>query len=343
MSELLRSWVTNRTLSDLLSATLALTVIYLLVRTVRTSLGRHIVDLDARYRARKFAAFAGYVAAILVLALIFSDRVGSVSVAFGVAGAGIAFALQEVIASVAGWIAVASGGFYSPGDRVQLGGIRGDVIDISILRTTLMEVGQWVNGDLYNGRIVRIANSAVFKDPVFNYSADFPFVWDEIRLPVRYGSDWKYCRELLRRIVDEVVGGYAVRSRDAWKSVVVKYRIEDAPVDPMITLSADENWIDFTIRYIVDYRQRRITKDELFTRILEEVDKSQGRVRIATASFEVLSTPPLQVKVHQPFAAGRRVATGNVIVLKQVFLSPPWRRLGQGGDAEPNKTNVTLP
>jgi hypothetical protein len=47
-----------------------------------------------------------------------------------------------------------------------------------------MECGQWVNSDLYNGRIVRIANSFVFKEPVFNYSADFPFLWDEVTVPV---------------------------------------------------------------------------------------------------------------------------------------------------------------
>jgi small-conductance mechanosensitive channel len=104
-------------------------------------------------------------------------------VAIGVAGAGIAFALQEVIGSVAGWIAISFGGFYRPGDRVQVGGIKGDVIDIGILRTTLMELGEWVNSDLYSGRIVRVANSFVFKQPVFNYSGDFPFLWDELRLP----------------------------------------------------------------------------------------------------------------------------------------------------------------
>lgn len=282
----------------MVTAAAALAFIYLLVHLARRSLGRYVAESEMRYRARKFVGFLGYLAAALVLATIFSDRLGNLGVAFGVAGAGIAFALQEVIASIAGWVAVASGGFYSSGDRIQLGGIRGDVIDIGILRTTLMELGQWVNGDLYNGRIVRIANSMVFKEPVFNYSADFPFVWDEIKLPVRYGSDWPYCRAMLRRIVDDVVGDYAAKSQTAWKGVVMKYRIEAAPVEPMITLSADENWIDFTIRYIVDYRKRRLTKDALFTRILEEVDKSEGRVRIATASFEVLSTPTLQVKVH---------------------------------------------
>jgi small-conductance mechanosensitive channel len=110
--------------------------------------------------------------------VIYGGRLGGLTVTLGVAGAGIAFALQEVIASFAGWFAIALSGFFRTGDRVQLGGIRGDVIDIGVLRTTLMELGEWVSGDLYSGRVVRIANSFVFKEPVFNYSADFPFLWD---------------------------------------------------------------------------------------------------------------------------------------------------------------------
>jgi hypothetical protein len=86
---------------------------------------------------------------------------------------------------VAGWIAVSLGGFYKVGDRVELGGIRGDVVDIGFLRTTLFEVGEWVDGDLYNGRVVRVANSFIFKEPVVNYSGDFPFLWDELHVPVK--------------------------------------------------------------------------------------------------------------------------------------------------------------
>jgi small-conductance mechanosensitive channel len=98
--------------------------------------------------------------------------IGGLTVAFGVAGAGIAFALQEVIVSVAGWMAILFSNFYRVGDHVLLGGTTGDVIDIGILRLTLMECGQWVGGDQYTGRIVRISNSHIFKDAVFNYSAD---------------------------------------------------------------------------------------------------------------------------------------------------------------------------
>jgi small-conductance mechanosensitive channel len=303
MQQLIQKWLFDPTVGKLVSAVLGLIIVYGLVRFLQRLVSRYVQGNETRYRARKFVSFFGYFAAFLLLAGIFSSRLSQLTVAFGVAGAGVAFALQEVIASVAGWIAIAFGGFYRPGDRVQLGGIRGDVIDIGVLRTTLMECGQWVNADLYNGRIVRIANSFVLKEPVFNYSADFPFLWDEITIPVRYGSQWEYARAAFGRVVDEVCRDYAQQSQQSWSLAVRKYQLEEVSIDPMITLSATDNWIEFTARYIVDYRRRRVVRDRLFTRILEEVDKSQDRIRMASATFEITNLPRLDVDV--PGGKGR--------------------------------------
>lgn len=300
MPEFVNEWLFNPTVGKMVSAAIGITIVFAIVRFAQRSLSKHIGDVDTRYRARKFVSFVGYAAAFVVLTTVYSDRLGGFTVAFGVAGAGIAFALQEVIASVAGWVAVSIGNFYAPGDRVQLGGIKGDVIDVSILRTTLMEVGEWVAGDLYTGRIVRVANSFVFKEPVFNYSGDFPFLWDEITLPVRYGSDWVLARTMLRRIVDEVLVGYAEEVRDSWATMVRQYRVEDANVEPMITLRATDNWIEFTVRYVVDYRKRRWMKDHLFTRILEEIDKSENQIRLASATFELVPGSVLDVNLSNP-------------------------------------------
>jgi len=296
MEAFAQKWLYDPTVGKLIAAAFGLLIIYFAVRLLSRSASRYIQEADTRYRTRKFITFLGYAAAIFLLAGVFSDRFGQLSVALGVAGAGIAFALQEVIASVAGWVAISFGGFYQPGDRVQLGGIKGDVIDIGVLRTTLMECGQWVNGDLYNGRIVRITNSFVFKEPVFNYSADFPFLWDEITLPVRYGSDWEFARETFRKVVDEVCKDFAEQSRQSWKEAVLKYQLEEARIEPMITLAANDNWIEFTARYIVDYRTRRAVKDRLFSRILAEVDKSENRIRLASATFEITNLPRLDVQ-----------------------------------------------
>jgi small-conductance mechanosensitive channel len=296
MQEQLQRWLFDPTVGKIIGTLVGLAIVYTLSRVAQRSVNRFVVDAAARYRGRKFVSFLGYVIAVILVATIFSSRLGGLTVAFGVAGAGVAFALQEVIASAAGWVAVSFGNFYSPGDRIQLGGIRGDVIDIGILRTTLMEIGEWVHADLYNGRIVRIANSFVFKEPVFNYSGDFPFLWDEIKLPVRYGSDWEYTRQALTQVVDEICADYATKSLEAWKQAVNRYRLEDARIHPMITLAATDNWIEFTVRYIVDYRERRVVRDRLFTRILEEVDKSNNRIRLASATFELSNLPRLDIQ-----------------------------------------------
>ncbi len=297
MEETLTKILFNPAIGKLLAAVVAVILVIAISRFVQSAVGKRIANTNSRYRVRKFITFTGYILAALAVATVYSDRMGGFTVAFGVAGAGVAFALQEVIASVAGWVAVSFGGFYSPGDRVQLGGIKGDVIDVSILRTTLMEVGEWVAGDLYTGRIVKVANSFVFKAPVFNYSGDFPFLWDEITLPVKYGSDWKLARQMLRQIVDEALVEYAKQVEDSWHQLVRKYRVEEANVEPMITLRATDNWIEFTVRYVVDYRKRRTMKHRLFTRILEEVDKSEDKIRLASATFELVPDSSLNVKL----------------------------------------------
>jgi small-conductance mechanosensitive channel len=299
MERLVKEWLLDPTVGKLIAAVVGLVVVIAVVRLFQRSLTRYVKDSDTRYRLRKFVTIIGYLAGILILAIIFSDRLGRLTVAFGVAGAGIAFALQEVIASIAGWVAVALGRFYRTGDRIQLGGIKGDVIDIGLLRTTLMECGDWVKGDLYNGRIVRVANSFVFKEPVFNYSADFPFLWDEIVVPVKYGSDRRMAKEIFYHVLNEVVGEYAVYAQNAWKEIVKKYMIEAAKVEPSVTLMANENWMEFNLRYVVDYKERRAKKDAIFDRVIEEFDKTNGRVTLASVSMDIglVSTAPFGVRI----------------------------------------------
>ncbi|TSA28866.1 MAG: mechanosensitive ion channel family protein [Bacteroidetes bacterium] len=295
MEEQIKEFLYNPTVGRLVAIFLGVFIIWIVITLTQRKLLRKIKDTDNRYRTRKILTFAGYFLTLVLITVVFFDKLGGFTVALGVAGAGIAFALQEVIASFAGWMAIMFGGFYKTGDRVQLGGIKGDVIDIGVIRTTLMETGQWVNGDLYNGRIVRIANSFVFKEPVFNYSADFPFLWDEIKIPIQYGSDYQAVREILNRAAYDLVGDYIGIAQETWKQMVNKYMIEDASTEPMVTLVATDNWVEFTLRYTVDLKKRRTTKDNLYLRILEEVDKTGGKVKFASATFQLVEGSELNV------------------------------------------------
>lgn len=274
---------------------IGLVIIYILVKITKRPFNKYISNNELRYRTKKAITFIGYVLGFLLIGAVLSDKIGSFMVVFGVASAGIAFALQEVIISFAGWLAISFGNFFNVGDRIRLGNVKGDVIDIGLIRTTVMEIGDWVQADQYNGKIVRIANNFVFKEPVYNYSGDFPFLWDEINVPIKYGSDYELARELLYRTVTEVIGDYVPQAREKWRHLVKKYMIENASVEPMVIMEANDNWVTFTVRYVVDYKLRRTTRDKLFAKILNEIGRTDGRVKVASATLELVGVPDIKV------------------------------------------------
>lgn len=295
----MEQYLFNPVVGKLVATGVGLAIVWVIIKLIQRNFLAKISNNDNRYRANKFSNFLGVFLTIVMLTIVYSDKLAGLTVALGVAGAGIAFALQEVIASFAGWLAIMFGGFYKSGDRVQLGGIKGDVMDIGVLRTTIMETGQWVDGDLYNGRIVLIANSYVFKEPVFNYSGEFPFLWDEIKIPIQYGSDYARATTLLTAVGMAVAGDLTTASREKWQLMQRKYRLEDANTEPMVSLVANDNWVEFTLRYVVSYRNRRATKTALFTRILQEVDATAGAIKFASATFQLVEAPELNVNVRR--------------------------------------------
>lgn len=266
-------------------------VVYIVVRILRRTTTGLAKDNSSKYKFKKLINFLGYVCFAIGLLFIFNAKLSGIGTALGVAGAGIAFALQEVIVSVAGYVTIFSSNFFRVGDRVKLGGIKGDVIDIGLLRTTLMEIGDWVNGDLYNGKLVRVANSFVFKEPVYNYSGDFPFLWDEITIPIKTNGDYEYAHKLFGDILQEEVGEFSNSSQLAWDQMIGTYSLENARVQPMIAMSFNENWITFTLRYVVDYKSRRGTKSALYSKILKAINDSEGRIEVASAAIEVTAFP----------------------------------------------------
>jgi small-conductance mechanosensitive channel len=161
-----------------------------------------------------------------------------------------------------------------------------------------MECGGWINGDQYNGRIVRVANSFIFKEPVFNYSSDFPFLWDELVIPVRYGSDYAFARQIFEGVLTEITGDYSAQSKAIWHQMTARYMIEAVAVEPVVTLVMNDNWVEYTLRYIVDYKKRRTTKDLICERLLQRIDATQGRLKLGSATFEITAVPHLNVKLQ---------------------------------------------
>ncbi len=258
-----------------------LVLIIFIAYSIRRSLPKYFHESYKRYTVSKITEFSAYFIALVFLSVVFSDTLGSLAVILGAATAGIALALKELIVSMAGWMAITFGDTYRVGDRVQIAGVKGDVIDVGLVRTTLMELGEWVQGDLYTGRIVRIANASVFVGASYNYSRDLSFLWDEVVIRLSIDSDVDLAKQKVQRVIEDVTGEYANEAKLGWLRLKEKYLVEDELIDPLVTMAIVDSRYELTARYPVDFRQRRTVKDVVFTRLNAEIRSSDGAVKLA--------------------------------------------------------------
>lgn len=186
-------------------------------------------------------------------------------------------------------------GIYRVGDRIEINERFGDVIDISIFYTTLMETREWVSGDQVTGRLTIVPNGLVLNGSVENYSRDFDFIWDEITIPITYDSDWK---EGINKILDIGTKETMDASENAkmtMKRVEGKYYFAKKSLEPSIFLTLTDNWITFGIRYVTEVRQRRVLHDKLSRMILSEIEKSE-KIKIASATMNITGFPPIRLR-----------------------------------------------
>jgi small-conductance mechanosensitive channel len=297
----IKSWISSHPLFiNILNYLVWVILVVVCIQLIRRLLKRKIDNSTVRYKAQKGIEVIGYVFLILLSASYFTGTIKDFTLVIGLFTAGIAFTLQELILSIAGSIYIFFIKVYQPGDRIEINGIKGDVIDIDSIYTTMMEIGEWVSSDNYSGRIVKLSNAFVFKGPIYNYSQDFPFIWDEFNLPIRYGSDLELTKTIILKVAQELLLDYSTQSKAEWKAIVNKYYIEDAQVEPSLAITLTDNWIQCNLRYIVNHKRRRITKNLLNEKIYQEVMKTDGKVILSSATMEIIKLPDLNINLDKP-------------------------------------------
>ncbi|TYA58049.1 mechanosensitive ion channel family protein [Formosa maritima] len=296
----IKNWIIeNPTIYSIAKFILIVIIVFLIIQFLRRYLRKKITETTARYKSQKTVEFIGYVLLVIISFSYFTGNIKDLTLAIGLLSAGIAFTLQELILSIAGSVYIFIVSVYKPGDRIEINGIKGDVIDVDSMYTTMMEIGQWVSSDNYSGRIVKLSNAFVFKGPIYNYSQDFPFIWDEFNIPIRYGSDVELAKSIVVDIASITLSEFTANSKAQWKDVVNKYYIEDAQVDPTLAITLTDNWIQFNLRYIVDYKKRRFTKHELNDSIIKAFEATNGKIILASTTIELVKIPEIKVDINK--------------------------------------------
>lgn len=265
-------------------AAATLLVVWTLGRGVR----RTFDDPQQSYNARRLTRAAGWLVLLVASILIWRPLDGNLAPALGLATAGVAFAMQEVIGAIAGWFNITFGSIFRVGDRVQMAGVHGDVIDISLLKTRLMEVGSsggptWVQGNQYTGRVVTVSNKSSFTEPVYNYSSYFEFIWEELEVAIPHHGDWRGASEILEREARRQ--STSEGARQAMREVRRHFPVPAAEVEPRVFASADTAYMRLSVRFVVPIRSARTVKDEVTRRIHSSLED---------AGIEIIATSVVQ-------------------------------------------------
>ena len=283
-------------------------IAWLLTWFLRAVLGQFIGSGSGtrfQFWAKQGVSLAVAVLLVVGIASIWFDSPARLATAIGLVGAGIAFALQRVITAVAGYFVILRGKTFNVGDRIVMGGVRGDVINLSFMQTQIMEMGQppqvdantdpamWVHSRQFTGRIVTVTNDKVFDEPVYNYTHEFPYIWEEIRLPIRYQDD----RAKAERILLDAARRHALtRERigaDESTRLKDRFGVDIGDIDPQTFWRITDNWLEITVRFLAPDHGIRPIKDKMNRDILADLDRA--KIGIASGTYAIVEVPPIRV------------------------------------------------
>ena len=237
-----------------------------------------------------------FILSLIILSIWFDDP-SRLATGLGLVSAGLAFALQKVVTSFAGYLIIMRGNTFSVGERITMGGIRGDVIALGFLQTTIMEMGQppsvqgadpamWVKARQFTGRIVTVTNDKIFESPVYNYSRDFPFIWEEMTVPLKYTVDRSLVEKIILKTVKKHTEEPLQKAIPLLETIAVKYGIIGDDMLPKVYYRLTSNWLELTVRFIIDVHGIRDVKDLISRDLVDDFEKNG--IEVASTTFEIL-------------------------------------------------------
>ncbi len=261
--------------------------IYIITLGIVAVINKKITDLRSRYSARKATLYIATILNIVLITIIWIKNLRTLSVVISVIGAGLVVALGDVFLSIAGWFLILFRRPFDTGDRVEIGDLKGDVIDIRLFQTALLEVGNWVKEDQSTGRVVHVSNSMIFKKPIFNYTRGFEFLWDEIKFVITFESDYKKAEEIMlehgKKVGEKVTELFGKRI----KKMAERYLIYYEKFTPIVYTKIVENGVELSLRYLTEVKKRRECQDMINRKILDDFEK-EDKVTFAYPTYRLI-------------------------------------------------------
>jgi len=260
-------------IENLVVSILIVAVLFFLRKILISIITKNTKDPRTVYYSKRIIGYVYAFLAIILVGSVWIKGLGPIGTYLGIASAGLAIALHETIANIAGWFFILWRKPFVIGDRIQIGETKGDVIDLRLFQFSIVEVGNWVEAEQSTGRIIHIPNSHVLKERTANYHGAFNYIWNEIHVLVTFESDWRKTREILERIAKEEIESSSGQAEQQLRLAAERYMIHFSKLTPAVYMSTRDSGVLFSIRYIINPRQKRGSEQTIWEAILTEFGK----------------------------------------------------------------------
>ena len=265
-------------------------LILLAALLLRRVAARRVHEADELYSLRGFImrVTVGLIVVYFVLVVFAGSNARSIVTILGLLGAGIAVALQDIIASFVAWFFVIGARGFRIGDRIRIGDIKGDVVDVGMLRSTVVtvqDVGS-VEGQA-TGSLRVFPNNLIFKQALENYTLGAEHVWHELSFLITYESDWQKAERIVLSAA-EVIEPEEIAKEAHRKMQEMRrdFRVRVGTLTPIVYVKTADSGVLLTLRYLCDIRKVRGTVDritrEIMTRFADcgDIDFAYPTMRI---------------------------------------------------------------
>ena len=250
---------------------LLVVLFFLLVRSVLMRvLLRNVTDVRQRYSWSRGVTSTIAVLILIFLGVIWFAGLERIATFAGILGAGLAVALHDTIANIAGFLFIMIRRPFEVGDRIEIEGVAGDVIDIRVFQFSLLEIGNWVDADQSTGRILQVPNGKVLRAVTASFNKGFDYIWHEIPVLITFESDWKKAKGILEAIVDDDSFVVAEEVERQVRRAASRYLIYSGKVTPIVYTTVRDSGVLLTVRYMTKPKTRRGTEQRLWEQILEQ-------------------------------------------------------------------------
>ena len=257
-----------------IAATIIVVFALWLIRLIAVRIiNRRIDDEKLQYKWRKNLTYVFGFLGLFIIGSIWSDGFKSFSTFLGLLSAGLAIALKDPVSDFAGWAFILWRKPFEVGDRIQLGDVKGDVIDVRLFKFTVLEIGNWVHADQSTGRVVHVSNHKIFTESLANYTSDFEFIWNEIQVLITFESDWKKAKTILQEIADKHLKDFVQEAERQVKRATKSYLIHYRYLTPIVYTDVKDSGVNLTIRHLTNPRTRRRIGQAIWEDILDRFDE----------------------------------------------------------------------